>query len=257
MPEMAVDFAPGSSMADKMKRYRRMKAGGVFLVAGMALLHAARADVEVTGPDGRRVLLKDDGTWRYLDAKDKASAKDKEPAKERPKLAGEAVLRLERKTEVGTDSCRFGLQLTNNFPYVITSFVPTFSAHRANEVVYDSQTAGFFALKPGDSQSRDILFRGIACKDIARLQVVGGDRCVMGELDRFTLVEEGACLSRVRVVASELVHFDKEVTEDKDAKGDKDVKGTKDAKGDKDVKGSKDAKVDKDAKGSKEVKGSK
>src|SRR5262249_40960448 len=157
----------GSSMADKMRRHRWMKAGGAFLVAGMALLHAARADVEVTGPDGRRVLLKDDGTWRYLDTKDKASAKDKEPAKERPRLAGEAVLRLERKTEIGGGTCRFGLQLTNNFPYVITSFVPTFSIYRPNtDVVYHSVSAGFFAIKPGDSQNREVEFRGIACKDI-------------------------------------------------------------------------------------------
>src|SRR3977135_568603 len=99
-------------MVDRMKRHRWTKAGGVLLVAGMGLLHAAQADFEVTGPDGRRILLKDEGTWRHVEAKknkrtnkkkgknpaketkDKELAKDKEPAKEKPKVVGEAVLRL-------------------------------------------------------------------------------------------------------------------------------------------------------------------
>ena len=53
------------------------------------------------------------------------------------------------------------------------------------------------------------MFRGISCQEIARLQVSGGDRCVMGDLDRFSF-DSGVCLSRVRVVESKLVRFDKE-----------------------------------------------
>jgi hypothetical protein len=40
------------------------------------------------------------------------------------------------------------------------------------------------------------------------LQVSGGDRCVVGDLDRFSPAD-GQCLARVRVVASTLVRFDK------------------------------------------------
>ena len=171
------------------------------LVAGMALAHAALADFEATGPDGRRILLKDDGTWRYLDAG------GKEPPKDKAGETGEAVLRLERRTE-GSNSCRFAVQLVNNFPYEIRSFVPTFAAYRSNGVVYDNLASGFLSIRPGASRSQEIQFRGIGCHEIARLQVSGGDRCVMGDLDRWAM-PDGACLKRVRVQESDLVRFDK------------------------------------------------
>ena len=51
-------------------------------------------------------------------------------------------------------------------------------------------------------------FLGIACQDIVRVQVVGGDRCEMGDLDKFSQ-KKGECLARVGVVASDVVRFDK------------------------------------------------
>jgi hypothetical protein len=186
-----------------MKHTAWSVAGKLFLAAGMALSHAALADVELTGPDGRRILLKDNGTWRYVDAKDKDQADDKS------KDEGEAVLRLERKTAFG-NNCRFTLRLVNNLPYEIRSLVPYYSAYRANGVIYDtvSSNSAFALLKPGDAQVRELEFRGIPCQDITRVQVVGGDRCEMGELDKFSALK-GRCLARVRVVESDLVRFDK------------------------------------------------
>ena len=194
---------------------------GVLAAIALGLTLAVAADFEVTGPDGRRILLKDDGTWQYVDAKNKEQPREpgkepdkesgKEPGKEataeKPKIVGEAVLSLERKVD-GGGGCIFGLRLVNRFAHPIQSIVPTFSAVRSSGVAYDSVTTGFVSLKPGDVQNREILFRGIYCQDIARLQVSGGDRCVMGDLDRFSF-EEGECLSRVRVVKSDLVRFDK------------------------------------------------
>jgi hypothetical protein len=177
-------------------------AGKLLLFAVMTLSNAAQADVELTGPDGRRILLKDDGTWRYVEAKDKDKADDKGNE-------GEAVLRLERKDDRG-NNCRFTLRLVNNLPYEIRSLVPYYSAYRANGVIYDtvSSNTGFALLKPGDAQARELEFAGIACRDIVRVQVVGGDRCDMGELDKFSAAK-GRCLARVRVVESDLVRFDK------------------------------------------------
>jgi hypothetical protein len=193
-----------------MKRRRSRTATAALIAAALGLAVAAAADFEVTGPDGRRILLKDDGTWRYVEGAEKAPPADKTAEKkppEKPKIVGEALLSLERKQEIG-GGCRFAVRLANHFPHVIQSFVPTFSAIRANDVEYDSVSAGFIALKPGDAQSREIFFRGIGCEDIARLQVSGGDRCVVGDLDRFSPAD-GECLARVRVVASKLVRFDK------------------------------------------------
>ena len=179
-------------------------AGALALLVGVAApLSAAWADFEVTGPDGRRIELKDDGTWRYLDAAPKEQAKDK------PKVTvtGEGVFTLERRTEVGPH-CRFGLRLQNNTNFEIQTIVPSFSVYRANGVLFETHTLGFYSIKPGNSQYREILFQGITCQDVARLQVSGGDRCVMADLDRFSSTGE-ACLERVRVVPSDLVQFDK------------------------------------------------
>jgi hypothetical protein len=186
-------------------RSNRWATTGTLVLAAALLAVAARADFELTAPDGRRVLLKGDGTWRYLEGAGAAPARA--AAGDKPKEAGEAVLTLERRAGAGS-ICRFAIQLTNNLPYEIRSLVPTFSAVRANGVAYDSVAAGFLSLRPGASQSQEIQFRGIACEDIARLQVGGGDRCVMGEFDRW-MAADGSCLKRVRVVASEIVRFDK------------------------------------------------
>jgi len=170
---------------------------GVLVGAGLAF--PAQADLELTTPDGRRVLLYDNGTWRYGDAN----------SKDHVKQDGEAVLTLERKIERG-NSCRFVLRLVNNLPYEIRSLVPYYSAYRADGVIYDtvSSASSFAAMKPGDTLVRDLDFAGIVCRDIVRVQVVGGDRCDMGELDKFT-PEKGQCLARVRVVPSDVVRFDK------------------------------------------------
>ena len=188
--------------------------------AGMGSVQAAdtggRGDFEVTAPDGRRILLREDGRWRYIDPKVDAvsaakksdgDAADDKQAKEKPKIEGEAILTVERKLDANR-ICRFGLKLVNNLPFEVRSIVPEFKAYRASGVVYDSVFGAFQFIKPGDSQVREVRFDGIACPDIARLQVTGGDRCEMGELDKFSPVK-GVCLSHVRVVESELIRFDK------------------------------------------------
>lgn len=194
------------------------------LLAAVAGTAAIAADIELTTPDGRRVLLKDDKTWRYVDAEpakpeakpaaDGATAKadDGKDAKEAKEAAakkdeGEALLSLEGKI-AGNRICRFQFKLVNNLPYEVRSLVPEFSVFRANNVVYDSVFTGFSFLRPGDSQVREARFNGIACDEVVRLRVGGGDRCEMGELDKFSNAK-GKCLSLVRVIPSEVVRFDK------------------------------------------------
>lgn len=186
-----------------MKTAILLAIGKLLLVTAFLFSHSVKADSEVTGPDGRRILLKDDGTWRHVDAENKDQAEGK------GSLDGEAVLSLERKIE-GERSCRFGLVLVNNLPYEIRSFVPQFVAYRENGVAYDTVSANsaFAFLRPGDGLRRELRFNGINCKDIARVQVVGGDRCSMGDLNKWT-EGKGLCLARVRVTPSDLVRFEK------------------------------------------------
>jgi hypothetical protein len=185
--------------------------GAVLLVAGLAAGWAA-ADFEVTGPDGRRIRLEDDKTWRYVgpdaaaEPKPAAGAESKDAAAEK-KNAGEALLYLDGKVD-GNRVCRLQLRMINNLPYEIRSLVPEFSILRANGVVYDSKFSGFSFIKPGDSQKREVRFNGIDCGDIARVKVGGGDRCEMGDLDKFASAK-GVCLSHVRVEPSGVIPFEK------------------------------------------------
>jgi len=171
----------------------------------LAALPAARADVEVRGPDGQRILLKDDGTWRALDAKEPAGSPAAASAPAAPKQT--ADLHLLRRVEI-PGGCGFALALINNLPYEVRSLVPEFTVLRTGGVAYTSQVLGFGPVKPGDIFQRDLRVLGIACQDITRLQVGGGDRCDMDDLNKFSDAK-GECLARVRVVPSEVITFDK------------------------------------------------
>jgi hypothetical protein len=183
-----------------MKRPIWLVAAGILFIADMGLSHATQGDFELTAPDGRRLLLKDNGTWRYLEAKGKEGTDNKIDE-------GELVLLLERKIERGSN-CRLAVRLTNNLPYEVRSLVLYYSAYRANGVMYDSVSSEAGPLKPGITQAREIVFSGIPCQAIVRVQVVGGDRCEMGDLSRWSY-QKGECLARVRVVQSDLVPFEK------------------------------------------------
>jgi hypothetical protein len=187
-----------------MKRHASLLAEAIVVGMALAFSHTAFAALELTTPEGRRVVLYENGTWRYAETSTDAPAADS-----KSKEGGEAVLSLEKKTESG-NNCRFDVRLVNNYPYEIKSFIPFYSAYRENGVRYDTVTAaqGFTLLKPGDEQERSFMFRGIPCHEIARVQVTGGDRCDMGDLDRWSAAK-GQCLARVRVTASDLVRFEK------------------------------------------------
>lgn len=168
---------------------------------------AAHADFELRDGKGRRILLKDNGTWRYVDAKDAAAAAAAAASAASAPAAPQAELRLVKRSDSPV-GCAFEFVLTNKLPYEIRSLVPEFAAVRANGVAYAEQTVGFTTIKPGDTRQRALRFDGIACADIAKLQVQGGDRCEMGDLDRFS-ADKGACLGRVRVLPFEGLKFEK------------------------------------------------
>lgn len=174
---------------------------GVLALAALCL-PAARADFELKDAQGRSILLKDDGTWRYLDAA-AADGAASAPAKDQP----QAELMLEQRMDV-PGGCRFEFVLTNTLTYEIGSLVPLFTVYRANDVAYNAQTASFGRIRPGDQSRRALRFGGIACGEIARLQVSGGDRCEMGDLNKFSDAD-GQCLARVRVLPSTLLPFEK------------------------------------------------
>jgi len=172
------------------------------LVLGALCLPAVGADFELKDGQGRRILLKDDGTWRYLEPPAPGEAASA-PVPEQPQAELHLVQRLDP-----PGGCRFEVSLVNTLTYDITSLVPQFTVYRANDVAYSTQSSSFGPVRPGDRISRSLQFRGIGCGDIVKLQVHGGDRCEMGDLNKFSDAN-GQCLARVRVVASDLLPFEK------------------------------------------------
>ncbi len=173
-------------------------------VLALGLVAAARADMELAAPDGRKVLLKEDGTWRYVDAAQARASAAQEGKDTKPE---QAILQLEERTPFGPN-CRVTLKMTNTLPYEIVQVVPYFSAYRANGVMHQSLGRGFQNVRPTDSKMRVVEFVGIPCEDITRIQVVGGDRCEMGDLSKFS-PEKGVCLTRIRVLPSNKLTFEK------------------------------------------------
>jgi hypothetical protein len=180
----------------------QLRVGMLLTLLALGLNPAARADMELVAPDGRKVTLKDDGSWKYVDAKDAKAGDDKAQVK-----LVQAMLQLEDRTPFGPN-CRVELKMTNNLPYEIVQIVPYFSAYRASGVMHQSLGEGFQNVRPADSRTRVVEFTGIDCDDIKRIQVVGGDRCEMGELSKFT-PDKGVCLDRVQVAPSTLLTFEK------------------------------------------------
>ena len=169
-------------------------------VVVLSLSHGARADFEVAAPDGRRVLLKDNGTWTYQNAKEGAASAKGQPM-------DEAVLQLEQTLERGPH-CRVVMRLDNNLSYEIVQIVPSFSAYRANGTKHETVSVGFQSIRPGDTLQRAVEFTRIACADIARVQISDADRCQMAELTKYS-PPNGQCLARIRVAPSTLTKFEK------------------------------------------------
>ncbi|MFY7863596.1 hypothetical protein [Roseateles sp.] len=176
------------------------------LALACAVSAPARADFELVDKKGRRILLKDNGTWRFVGAANKAD-EEAEDKKAEVKLDDMLELELTRRTE-SPGGCTFELKLANKLPFELRNLVPDFSAYRANGLIHSTQLTSFAWVKPSEVRSRSVQFNGIACWDIARLQVHGADRCEVGELNKFTDAK-GKCLAAIKVIPSEWLTFDK------------------------------------------------
>lgn len=172
------------------------------LLPGMALAQAPGPDLEATTADGRRVLLKADGSWAFVPA---AAASAAAPAASVPAVPAELEL-VGRNPIPG--GCHVHLSLHNKLDYEIRTLVPDFRIVRKGGPTYVEQSLGFGRLLPGDRQQRTLRVSGLDCAAIEKIQVTGGDRCDMGELHRFS-EGKGLCLARVRVMPSAVIGFEK------------------------------------------------
>ena len=195
--------AVGSLFSDSLLGITKLMANlktdlrSIILAIGLAASLASTstaADVEVITPDGKRVLLKDDRTWEYIQAS--------EESKER-----HAELALFRRFDYD-DACRLGFKLRNKLPYEIRNIVFRFSAYIEPTVVYQGVSRSFDNIRTSKSQYQEIIFRGVSCQDIVHVKVHGADHCIMGHLTKWS-EEEGECLSLVDFMPTELISISK------------------------------------------------
>ncbi|MCU0935501.1 MAG: DUF3157 family protein [Gammaproteobacteria bacterium] len=174
------------------RAYRAPRALGLAALGALVLAGSVQAAMEVTAPNGRRVMLKDDHTWEYL-AGDGSDTRVK--------------LQVVKRVEL-PNACRFGLRLTNNANVRIQSLVPQFSVFNRADVPFETVFAAFTQIKPTQDQYQEITFRGIRCEDIGRVTVHGADRCSVGDLTKFSPAT-GECLRYIEVEPSDLVSISK------------------------------------------------
>jgi len=146
--------------------------------------------IEVVTPDGRRVLLRYDNTWEYIQV-------------EQGSPSSSALIEVDNIREL-RNACKVGLRLTNNLGYQIKSLVPTFSAYTREGILYNTVSTAFSTIKPTRDQYRQIQFIGLPCRDIDHIMVGGADHCSMGPMDKFNEAE-GECLSHIYVQKSDLI----------------------------------------------------
>ena len=104
--------------------------------------------------------------------------------------------------------CQFQFELHNRQPYEVRSLIPDIKVFRKGSGFYVENTVPFSGVLPGDRQLRNTVVRGLDCDQVERLQVAGGDRCDMGDLNKFT-DGKGLCLARVRVESDVKMGFEK------------------------------------------------
>jgi hypothetical protein len=163
-------------------------------IALFALLFAAQhvtADVTITTPDGRQVVLHDNGTWSVVKSGD--SAKNRRYA----------ALTLEKKFDLPR-GCKLGLRLQNNLSAQIRTLVLRFTAYKGDQIPFETVTRGFSYIKPTASQYQEISFRGIECAEISSVAVFAARNCHVGDLTKYS-AEAHHCLKLVEVNSSEIV----------------------------------------------------
>lgn len=158
----------------------------LLLAAGLAA-----ADVTITIPDGRQVLLRDNGTWSVVEQADEGEKRRY------------AVLTVEKQFDLPR-GCKYGLRMQNDLSARIRTLVLRFTAYKNDQIPFETVSRGFSYIKPTASQYQEIKFRGISCGDIRSVEVFAARNCHVGDLTKYS-AEAHHCLNLVEVKPSEIV----------------------------------------------------
>lgn len=145
---------------------------------------AAAAELTATTEDGRDVLLRENGTWSFVNE-----------AGEKPKRI--ATLTVIRHESV-SNGCVIGLELDNQLNELIRTLVLRFTAYLGPDVKFDTVSRGYSFVRPTLTSYEEIQFRGITCEDIASVEVSAARNCSVGELTKFSS-DPWDCLELIEV----------------------------------------------------------
>ena len=120
------------------------------LLFSLGLEAVAQSGTYAFTSDGRRVLLKTDGTWEYT----QLQPGDAESS---------AVLSVTEVVEMDT-ACRMQIKLTNNLGYRISSLVPRLAVRNQDGIVYTDRSLSFTSVKPTDAKYTNVQFTGLGCR---------------------------------------------------------------------------------------------
>ncbi len=166
----------------------------MILILMPSLKVGAQSGTQAFTSDGRRVLLKSDQTWEYVQV-------------ESDSPENSAVLSVTEVVEMD-DACRFQIRLQNNLGYRISALVPRLAVRNKDGIVYDTKSLSFTAIKPTMAKYTYVQFTGIGCHEMSQVVVFDASRCKMGGIDPFN-EEEGQCLSHIYVEPSDLINISK------------------------------------------------
>lgn len=163
-------------------------------LTGMQASSHSGPAMEAMTDDGRRVLLKEDHTWTFVEVE--AGNPDRS-----------ALLTL-IKVEEMQDACRFQFRLENKLGYKITHLTPRLSVYNKDGIVFDSKSISYAGIKPTKTKYTSVQFNGIGCHEMTWVKVHDAGRCRMGDIDMWN-EEEGQCLSHIYVEPSDLINISK------------------------------------------------
>lgn len=106
------------------------------------------------------------------------------------------------------DACMLGITVTNNLDLLVTNISVRLSAYIRGDVLYEPITRNFSAIKPTESQYRELTFMQIRCDEIAYITVTDPGRCAIGDMNRFT-AQPGDCAKFFDVPPSPLMDMRK------------------------------------------------
>lgn len=166
----------------------------LILLLGLETRAHAESELTAVTVDGRRVLLKSDHTWDFIEFV------QGDPS-------NSAVLTVTRIWEM-QDACKLQFRLQNNLGYKIGALVPRFTVQNKDGVVYESPSISFQSIKPTKNKYTEIQISGLGCHEISQMKLIDAARCRMGEIDQWN-EKDGECLSHIYLEPSQQINITK------------------------------------------------